>query len=313
MKLHQNSRLIHFKKYLNTNYNIENLLWVNILDDTWLNEYVPTTLSNGLNIKWTSFLRNNKGELKFDYGETSSPPNKYVKLETQSGILDPIKVIKALDDNDKIELKTEYEKREIPYWKIYDYIDNSWGQEQTSPIFIDWNTGVNQKFFKKKTIVKGDVALEEYYSDYDLETKEFSNLIVCERHEHIYDENGYEEYVDIHIEWHLNTGEARGLKTLKDVCFRKTQKEEKARKRRAYIMDELRAEVRGLPIESFVFEFYKDKSTEIRNYIDTGDRTFYDTVKNDNTQFWLNLDYLPGVSFRYALLDYINIHNYEEE
>jgi hypothetical protein len=105
---------------------------------------------------------------------------------------------------------------------------------QESPFYIDYDV---YGLHKEKIVVKGNLILVNYYKNYDIISKEYSDLVVREHREYLRDENGLAIKRNQKTEW-IMMDESVGLTKNTIKYYNQTEAIQEGIDRRTNIIDE---------------------------------------------------------------------------
>lgn len=278
----------------------------------WVKEYLITDTVNGKAIMETLHKEIVSAGLPDLVGVTMHNDKIYCEFEN------------ALDAGQETTLQTQVNNHidvfdDSDHIKIHDYVDNNKRNRKKAPKDLNYKTGLNINLHAKRTIVRGEVQKVEWYSDTGLTDKVIDVDIVYTRNP-----LGFADYRTTTRSWYRknNTKDPDTKITTKYYSHNPADQMVEARKRRNLLIDVLKVTTMGLitagktPAEAAALvaegrSFMDDHHTEIRMFIDEGNKTDLTTAWTADTNYtWLDDVHnypSPGNTVRDFLLAEIDI------
>jgi len=166
-----------------------------------------------------------------------------------------------------------------PYWAIYDVLgDEFLGKEYNDPSSIDFVVYPLKNLQSKVIVSKGDRISKKFYKNYNNNTLVYPIL----EKQYTYVRSGklpISKNKDYY--WYKSDGSKHLLKSSGPSYFTSsTRAEEHETKRRQHIIDEMKAEVRGTPIENDAISFLNTHAIEVNNFVKSGTDEFRNILIN---------------------------------
>lgn len=201
------------------------------------------------------------------------------------------------------------------YYLIYDYVDNNTynlNNPSSVPLLLDYDIlGLH----KKRTLVKGELVLVEYYGKYN--SGVYSDLVV--REDRIYYRvNQMVSRREMEIKWYLNDSTVGTTKN-NIKYYSVTEGMQELDTRRSNVISELKINTVGLIMvcsgitslqaQAVDRPFLSTYTIEISKYLQGYEQELRNAITNDAIYSWLNLT-IPntgGYTIRMYLLDGIDV------
>lgn len=164
-----------------------------------------------------------------------------------------------------------------PYWAIYDTLSDKFlGKEYEDPSEIDFVVHPVKELQPVKTVVKGDRVRKVFYQQND--NGEWNYPILEKQYQ--YQRNGkLPEWKNKDYFWYKSDGSKQLLISSGPNYFATaTEAESHETRRRENIVAEMKAEIRGTPLETPAIAWLNQHATEVNNFVKSGTDEFRQAV-----------------------------------
>lgn len=202
-----------------------------------------------------------------------------------------------------------------PYWAIYDCLPDSFlGKEYKDPSSIDFIVEPIKDLQLNVKVVKGDRVSKVFYKHYENNSLSYPIL----EKQYTYVRSGklpVSKNKDFY--WYKTDGTKHLLKSSGPNYFiSNSRAEEHETKRRQHVIDEMKAEVRGTPIENSAINFLNANAIAVNNFVKTGSDDFRNilTSADRSVETWMNApsgfldENNNSISFGDIAIEHLNIY-----
>lgn len=176
-------------------------------------------------------------------------------------------------------------------YKIYNYIENVMPEDmESSPSNINYDIiGLH----KKRTFNKGELTNVEYFGEYDLITRQYSDLVLTESRVYSRDNKGFAYKRDLTTVWYKNDDSVGDSKTTQKY-YSADESIKEGETRRSNIISRLKLEAFSLLGDVNAYDFLTEIFTDLGLYrdgfktsllikIQNLNKAYLDTLMADNT------------------------------